>query len=148
MSLRDKMPLLARHEGEWIGTYIYIDAEGRVLDRHASHLICRFPEEDPNSYHQTNRYTWDDGRTEEYQFPATYRDGKIWFDTERIKGYAWEVDDKTIVLTWYYRHEPEKYLYEMIQLSPDGQHRARTWHWFDEKGELYKRTIIKERRKS
>lgn len=146
MSLRDEMPLLARHEGEWVGTYIYIDAEGKILDRHSSHLTCRFPDADLNAYHQTNRYTWDDGRTEEHQFPATYRDGKIWFDTERIRGYAWEVDDKTLMLTWHYRREPEKYLYEMIQLSSDGHHRARTWHWFDENGEIYKRTIIKEER--
>ena len=36
-------------------------------------------------------------------------------------------------------------LYEMIQLSEDGNKRARTWHWF-ENGELVKRTLIKEER--
>jgi hypothetical protein len=33
----------------------------------------------------------------------------------------------------------------MIQLSDDGQHRARTWHWFKD-GVLMKRTIITERK--
>ncbi|MCS6805843.1 MAG: DUF3598 family protein [Acidobacteriota bacterium] len=143
MSLREAMPLLARHEGEWKGTYIYVDAEAKIIDQHASHLTCRFPEDNPDGYHQTNHYTWPDGREEIHQFPATYRDGKIWFDTERIKGYAWEADENTILLTWVYKTDPENYLYEMIQLSPDGNHRARTWHWFKD-GELVKRTLIKE----
>ena len=147
MSIRDEMPLLARHEGEWKGTYIHIDAEGHILDQHASHLSCEFPQDGPYPYFQTNRYTWADGRSEEIKFPATYHDGKLWFDTERIKGYAWEVDDKTILLTWVYTTEPENYLYEMIQLSPCGNHRARTWHWFKD-GQLFKRTLIKEERDS
>ncbi|RMG55503.1 MAG: DUF3598 family protein [Acidobacteria bacterium] len=146
MSIREQMPVLARHEGDWVGTYIYVDAEGRIIDKHASHLTCQFTEDDATPYYQINRYTWDDGRKEEHHFPATVEDGKLLFDTERIKGYAWEVDDKTIVLTWSYKNEPNKYLYEMIQISPCGNHRARTWHWFDENGELYKRTLIKEER--
>ena len=64
---------------------------------------------------------------------------------ERIKGHAWEVDDQTVLLTWHYKDDPGNYLYEMIQLSPCGNHRARTWHWF-EHGEIVKRTIIKETR--
>jgi hypothetical protein len=145
MSLREAMPLLARHEGEWKGTYTHVDAQGNIIDQHASYLTCRFSPDFPDGYHQTNHYTWADGREEIIQFPATYHDGKIWFDTERIKGYAWEVDDKTILLTWVYNTDPDNYLYEMIQLSPDGNHRARTWHWFNN-GELFKRTLIKEER--
>ena len=146
MSIREKMPLLARHEGEWLGEYIYVDNEGNVIDRHQSHLTCRFPTEGAYDYWQTNRYTWVDGRTEEIQFPANYHDGRIWFDNARLEGSAWEIDDMTIVLTWHYRDQPNDPLYEMIQLSADGQHRARTWHWFTD-GQIVKRTIIKETRK-
>jgi hypothetical protein len=145
MSIRTEMPLLARHEGDWVGEYIYLDNAGKVLDRHASHLTCSFPAEGEFPYWQVNHYTWADGRKEEIQFPATYKDGKIWFDNARINGFAWEVDDKTIILTWHYKTDPENYLYEMIQLSADGNHRARTWHWFNN-GEIVKRTIIKETR--
>lgn len=145
MSIREEMPVLARHDGDWVGTYLYLDPDGNVIDKHASHLSCMLPTDDSNSYYQINRYTWPDGRREEHKFPATYHDRKIWFDTERIEGHAWEVDDQTIVLTWVYRNDPATYLYEMIQISPCGNHRARTWHWFKE-GELIKRTLIKEQR--
>lgn len=145
MSIREEMPLLARHAGEWQGEYIYLDNAGNVLDRHDSHLTSTFPTDGSSDYHQTNRYTWADGRTEEIQFPGTYRDCRVYFDTARLKGHTWEVDDKTIILTWVYKNEPENYLYEMIQLSPCGNHRARTWHWF-KNGEIFKRTIIKEQR--
>lgn len=145
MGIREEMPLLRRHEGEWKGTYIHVDASGNVLDRHESHLTCRIPPDAPADYHQINRYLWADGRREEHHFPAAFKDGKIWFDTERMQGHAWEIDENTMVLTWRYKADPETYLYEMIQLSSDGNHRARTWHWF-QNGELIKRTLIKETR--
>jgi hypothetical protein len=146
MSLRDEMPLLARHEGEWVGTYLHVDADGNVLDKHASHLSCKVMDQGPYPYYQINRYTWEDGRREEHHFPATYAEGRIWFDTERIKGFAWEVDEHTIVLTWVYKHDPDVYLYEMIQLSANGNYRARTWHWFNKHGQIIKRTLIREER--
>jgi hypothetical protein len=33
----------------------------------------------------------------------------------------------------------------MINISPDNNHRARTWHWF-QNDQIVKRTIIKEER--
>lgn len=143
MGIKDEMPLLARHEGEWKGTYTVVDREGKITDSHASHLTCSFPTEGEFPYHQTNRYTWDDGKTEEIQFPATYKDGKLWFDTERINGFCWETDENTIVLHWTYVADPTVELYELIYLSPDGQNRTRTWHWL-KAGRLFQRTLINE----
>lgn len=148
MGIRDEMPLLTRHEGEWRGAYVHVDEDGAVVDRHASHLECRFP--DGGGYHQVNRYTWPDGRRERIDFPARFEADptpRIVFDTERILGHAWEVDERTIVLTWHYRADPGNHLYEMIQLSDDSTHRARTWHWFDG-GRLVRRTLISEERVS
>jgi hypothetical protein len=137
------MPVLARHAGDWIGTYTVIDLNGKILDRHNSHLTCQFPTDDPTAYYQINRYTWSDGRTEEHYFPAICRDRKLWFDLERIQGCAWEADDATLILRFTYPHLPDAYLYEMIQISPDNQHRSRTWHWF-KNHQLYQRTLIQE----
>lgn len=145
MSIREDMPLLARHEGEWHGTYTFIDNDGKVIDHHDSIVTCSFPTDGKFPYFQTNRYKWDDGREQTIEFPASYADGKIHFDTERIKGYAWEVDDRTIVLTWTYVANPQEYLYEMIQLDDGGTNRARTWHWFRD-GVCYQRTLINERK--
>ncbi|AFZ22936.1 protein of unknown function (DUF3598) [Cylindrospermum stagnale PCC 7417] len=144
-NIRQEMPVLARHEGDWVGTYTLIDPTGKIIDSHQSHLSCQFPENAPHSYYQINRYTWDDGKQEEHQFPATYRDKKIWFDTERILGKAWEVDDSTVILWFAYKNFPEMYLYEMIQISPDNNYRARTWQWF-KNHQVYQRTLIQEER--
>ena len=145
-NIREAMPVLARHEGEWQGSYTLIDTNGKILDHHQSHLSCQFPSDKPDSYYQVNRYTWPDGKEQEFQFPGIYKDKKVWFDTERLNGYAWEVDDSTIILWITYKGIPEEmYIYEMIQISPCNNHRARTWHWF-KNNQLYQRTLIQESR--
>jgi hypothetical protein len=143
--LREEMPILVRHEGDWIGTYTVVDLQGNILDRHESHLTCEFPMEGAFPYYQTNRYTWSDGKKEEYKFPGMYRDKALWFDTERVDGKAWEVDDATIMLRFSYKGVPSMSLYEMIQISPCNNYRARTWHWF-ENNKLDRRTLIQEER--
>ena len=144
--IREGFPALVAHEGEWAGEYIHVDPKNEVLDRHESRLQCRFPDEASEyDYYQVNTYTWPDGRSEEIHFPAKYADGRIWWDTERIEGSAWQIDDKTVMLHWTRKDQPGTYLYEMIQLSDDRTQRGRTWHWF-ENDELVKRTCIKERR--
>ena len=97
--IREGMPLLARHEGVWDGWYRYFDRDGNRMDEHRSRLICRFPDDGPYPYHQTNNYRWEDGRTEVRDFPAAYRDGRVWFDNE------------------------------LIQLSDCGRFRQRVWQW-------------------
>jgi hypothetical protein len=148
MGIKDDMPLLARHEGVWEGTYRYYDAAGKLVDEHRSRLLCRFPESGPYPYHQTNIYTWTDGRTEVRDFPAEYRDGRIWWDNELIQGWAAELDlddkGRSVVLYWQRTGDPDLYLYEMIQMSDDGKKRCRTWHWI-RNGELETRTAIEER---
>ncbi|MBD2663224.1 hypothetical protein B6N60_03082 [Richelia sinica FACHB-800] len=144
-NIRLEMPVLARHAGEWVGTYTLVDITGKIIDQHQSHLSCQFPENSPYHYYQINRYTWENGKTEEHQFPATYQDQKIWFDTERIQGKAWEIDEATVILWFAYKQVPDMYLYEMIQISPDNNHRARTWHWF-KNHQIYQRTLIQEKR--
>ncbi|GAA0928103.1 DUF3598 family protein [Nonomuraea longicatena] len=145
MGLREDMPLLARHEGRWTGTYTHLDPQGTLLDRHSSHLTCTIVDE--RTYHQVNRYTWDDGRTEEIAFPGTYLGGgRCGFDTERITGEFWELDASTIYLTWLYKAAAaDLRLFELIVLSDDGEHRSRVWQWI-QSGVCVKRTIIDERR--
>jgi hypothetical protein len=147
-NIREAMPILARHEGVWEGTYTYFNAANEKVDEHASRLFCRFPDEGPFPYHQTNHYTWGDGRTEVREFPAEYRNGRIWWDNELIKGWAAEVGldeyNRTVMLYWQRQGDPQLYLYEMIQLSDDGLNRCRTWHWI-RSGVLETRTAIQEK---
>lgn len=149
MGIREDMPLLARHEGVWEGIYTYYNAAGAQIDAHRSRLFCRFLADDhPTPYHQTNYYEWDDGRREVRDFPAEYRDRRVWWDNALIQGSAWEVgqDDhaRSVMLYWQRTGDPMLYLYEMIQLADDGQTRCRTWHWI-RNGQLETRTAIQER---
>ncbi|GII86103.1 hypothetical protein Ssi03_40930 [Sphaerisporangium siamense] len=138
------MPIIGAHLGEWRGEYVHVDAEGNIVDRHASHLYCRVPEDGSYDILQTNTYTWADGREESFDFGGRLdADGVCHFDTARIRGEMSQVDEQTIVLTWSYKDDPDNYLYELIQLSRDGRHKCRTWHWMDG-DRLVKRTIISE----
>ncbi len=147
MGIREDMPLLARHEGVWDGVYSYYNAAGEKIDEHASRLFCRFPDDGPYRYHQTNHYTWPDGRKEIREFPADYHDKRVWWDNELIKGWAAEVGldeySRTVMLYWQRQGDPSLYLYEMIQISDDGKSRCRTWHWIRD-GKLETRTAIQE----
>ncbi|MBH8564749.1 DUF3598 family protein [Nostoc sp. CENA67] len=144
-NIREEMPILARHEGDWVGTYTLIDTQGKILDKYESHLTCQFPENAPYPYYQINRYSWADGKKEEYEFPGIYSEKNLLFDTNRIKGRAWEADDSTVILHFTYKEQPEMSLYEMILLSPCNNYRARTWHWF-KNHQLFQRTLIQEER--
>lgn len=144
MSLKEKMPLLSRHEGVWEGYYRYYNAAGEKIDEHRSRLLCRFPSDDV--YHQTNHYFWADGKKEVRDFPTVVRDNKIIFSGV-IDGWAAEVplDDynRTVMLYWTRTNEEGLELYEMIQLSDCGKYRSRVWQWFRD-GKLLQRTLIDE----
>lgn len=149
--IKTAMPLLARNEGVWEGWYRYFDHDGNKVDEHRSRLVCRFPGNGPVPYHQTNHYTWADGKKEVRDFPAQYRDGRVWFDNELIDGWAAEVPldahRRTIMLYWVRKGEPETYLYEMIQLSDCGRYRQRVWQWIKD-GQCVLRTLIDEQKVS
>lgn len=135
-----QFPVFARHIGVWEGTYTLIDRKtGEVLDRHKSQLTCSI---DGDNWQQKNVYTWDDGRSESKQFAGTFEDGRLVFDTPRLKGEAIEADDVSIVLRWIYTHEPDNRYSEIITLVDD-RHRSRTWQHF-ENGKFAKLTIIDE----
>ena len=146
MSLRERMPLLARHEGVWDGYYRYFDDTGNKVDEHKARILCRMSGTD--DYHQTNYYFWADGRKDTRDFPAIVKEDRLVFYTE-ISGWAAEVpldeNNRTIMLHWTRNNEPDLYLYEMIQISDCGQYRARVWQWFRQ-GRLFMRTLVDEQR--
>ena len=137
------MPVMARHEGNWIGNYVHVDTSGEILDQHKSEISCNFPESGSYPYFQTNTYTWKNGKVEKIDFPGIYKDNRVWFDNERIKGSVWEIDRRSLILTWTRKDIPTSYLYEMIHLSDDNNFRTRTWHWFKE-DKCFQKTLIHE----
>ena len=140
-----ELPLLARHAGTWEGTYRHIAPDFSLIDSHHFRILVEFPEEGSCHYRQSSHYWWEDGRTQDIIFEALCSDGKLRWDNNRIHGELWAVDDMTLYLSFGFADDPEVTIYEMIQLSPCGQHRARTWHWL-RAGELFQITLVEESR--
>jgi hypothetical protein len=157
--LRTLMPELCRHEGVWEGEYLYITPDAKIVDRHGSRLLCRTRDlEGQYPYDQTNISLWDDGREMVMHYPATFKDGRIWFDDKIIKGSFAEINDDdrglSIFGSWIWTDlsmvpfpTTDMVMFELIQSSKDGQHRSRTWHWIDD-GKIVLRTLISERKVS
>jgi hypothetical protein len=137
------MPNMLRHEGEWEGVYRHIDCDGALLDQHQMWTWCEFPDDGPFAYVQHNRLTWDDGRTATYEFGGIYREGRLYWDTDRFSGYGWEAEEGTLMLKLDRLDVPGAYYIEMINIAPDNQTRARTWQWF-KGGRPWKRTLCDE----
>jgi hypothetical protein len=134
---------MLRHEGEWDGIYRHIDTDGSLLDEHRTWTRCEFPTNGPHAYIQHNRLTWADGRILERTLCATFRDGMLHWDTDRLQGHGWETREGTVMLRLDYKQEPGLWFIEMISLSDDGRSRARTWQWFKD-GNPLKRTLCDE----
>lgn len=139
------MPAMLRHAGAWEGTYTHLDLAGTVLDRHRTRVECHFPLDGPWAYIQRNTFTWDDGRTASAELVGVFEDGALRWDLPTFHGKAWETDSGLLLLELHRRDEPGAFYWEMICLGPDGASRVRTWHWFDQAGRPYKRTLCDER---
>ena len=142
------MPTMRHHAGVWEGTYRHVDADGQVLDSHASRVACEFPDEGPFAYIQRNRFTWEDGRTHEAVLEGTFRGGRLWWDAPTFHGYAWE-HEGVVFLELERKDEPGATMREAILMGArPGERedvRSRTWHWFRD-GKLFRRTLVEERR--
>lgn len=145
--LAREMPALFAHEGIWDGTYRHVDVDGTLIDQHRMRTRCEFPASGEYAYVQHNHLIWPDGREQRLSFGGVFRDGKLWWDTDRFHGAGWETLDHVLMLTLHRKDEPGVRFTEMIQISDDGESRARTWQWFRD-GTPFKRTLCDERRVS
>ena len=141
------MPLLARHEGTWEGTYRVITPRLELLQQYQFRINVMFPDDGQGgiTYRQESFYTWPDGKEEALIFEAQYTgDGLVTWEG-RIGGRMWELDDRTIYLTFAFDDQPGVDVCEMIQLAANNNDRARTWHWFRD-GKLFQLTLVDEHR--
>jgi hypothetical protein len=51
--------------------------------------------------------------------------------------------DRSNMIYWERKGEPDLYPYEMIQVTDDGRSRCRTWQWI-KNGKIHMRTLIDE----
>jgi hypothetical protein len=147
--LKKKFPVLASTEGVWAGTFRRLDANSKIVEEFKSKITKRYLSDDqwPKIYHQTNEYEYADGRKQKIETFGEYRDGKVHFESARVKG--WQMDDpsdpfgRTIFLHMVYTANPDQYVYEMINVSDDGKYRTRVTQ-FLKAGRTVQRTLIDE----
>ena len=144
VDMATRFPVLARASGRWTGLYIHLDPDGVEIDRHAVDTLSDFPDDGLADFRLCVHNRWADGRETRMELLADCRENRLeWRD--RLVGWMAELDDRTIYLNFTYADDPGLRVCEMIQVSPDGQHRARTWHWFRNEV-LAKITITRETR--
>ncbi len=147
--VRERLPVVARNEGVWDGMFRRVDANSRITAEFSSRIIKRLLPDDfwPEIYHQTNIYDLPDGKRQVIDTKGEYRDGKIHFASERVTG--WQLDDpadpfnRTVFLYMVYNSAPDQYVYEMVNISDDGQFRTRMTQ-FLKAGRTVSRTLIDE----
>ena len=144
--MTETLILLSRHRGIWEGRYTHLDATTlTVVERQLFRIRVEvFPDGDP-AYRQTSHYWWPEGREEELVYEGAMRDGALLIDTGRMWGAARAIAADTLYLEFGYSATPALRIAEMIQLSADGAHRARTWHWL-RSGALERITLVREQR--
>jgi len=144
-TVRDGMPLLALNEGVWEGTYRFVTPTGELVDRYDFRIRVVLSDDNARAYRQETHYSWPDGRTEDRVFEAQYDDRALTWDDGRIAGRMWEIDDRTLYLTFGFASQPELRCFEMLQMGRDGKKRGRSWLWYKDE-ELYQVVLISERR--
>jgi len=142
-SLIEAMPSLILHRGVWEGRYRHLGRDGELIDEHVMTTRCEFPEAGLYAYVQHNHLRWDDGRELKQSFGGVYRDGLIWWETDRFAGYGWQTREDVVMLRLDYKDDPGLHFIEMISIATDGETRARTWQWF-RNGTPFKRTLCDE----
>ena len=142
-----EMPLLARHAGVWVGTYRFVTPQLELLDQYDFRIRVSFPDDDNGgtTYRQESHYIWPDGREYELTFEAQYSGNGLVEFAGRLAGHMRELDDRTLYLSFSFDDQPGVDVCEMIQLAPNNNDRARTWHWFRD-SKLFQLTLVDERR--
>lgn len=148
-ALREALPVMARHEGVWRGTFRRYDADGVLMESFPTEITTRLRDDaDGMVFHQTNRYFKDDDQIETIESFGFFDGERVRFDNPAVAG--WAIDDPTdeadrsVLLHLAFKTGSGVYAYETVQISDDGQHRHRATQYYGPDGRLIRRTLIDE----
>ncbi len=143
--IAEVMPAMLLHAGVWVGEYQYVNLQGVVTRSCRSRVQCVFPDNGPFDYVQKNRFEWASGEVTDSEFGGVVAGDRLVWDTDAFSGFAWTTQENVVMLRLDRKDQPNTSFTEIIVMAPDGNHRARTWHWFTD-GQLVQRTLCNERR--
>lgn len=142
----DTLALLAEHAGIWEGEYTHIDPADRAVQQR---LRFRIRVECPAGgvdYRQTSHYWFEDGTEQELVYEGRMQGSRLVLVDGRLNGAIWRIEERTLYMRFAFTGTTDE-VCEMIQLSRDGAHRARTWHWFRDEVP-WRITLVREQRVS
>jgi hypothetical protein len=149
MRLAEYLPVIVRHAGVWEGTFARIDADNNVQAKFRSQIVFRLLDDAhwPDIYLQTNTYWLPGGSVQSFDTPGSFRDGRLWFESDRVRG--WSADDPldtegaNALLFMEVLYDPGTHIYEMAQISRDNTRRSRAVQ-FVRDAVTIQRTLIDE----
>lgn len=146
--MNNTFALMSRHRGVWEGLYTHLDARSHaIVEQQIFRIRVELFAGDHQTYRQTSHYWWPDGREQELQYEGSMHGDALQIDTGRMWGHCRAISVDTLYMEFGYTATPDQRVAEMIQLSEDGVHRARTWHWL-RGGALERITLVRESRRS
>jgi hypothetical protein len=146
--MHDTFGLMTRHRGIWEGLYTHLDANThRIVEQQMFRIRAEYFTHHHPSYRQTSHYWWPDGREQELMYEGSMHGDALQIDNGRIWGHCRAISVDTLYMEFGYTATPDLRIAEMLQLSDDGKHRARTWHWL-RSGVLERITLVREQHRS
>jgi hypothetical protein len=141
-------PAISRQEGVWIGRFRRYDAEGNLMADLSSEITVKLDfSNEKTPFHQTNKYTFADGKTQIIESEGRIEGNKLFFSNAQIEGWATDLisDDnkRTSIFFFKYKDGSNIYVYEIVTLSDDGKIRSRATQYL-KNGKIIRRTLIDE----
>jgi hypothetical protein len=141
-------PVISKQIGTWKGRFRRYDADGKLTADFVSEITVKLDLKNKEKpYQQTNKYTYEDGRTQTIESSGRIEGDKLIFENAQIEGWAndpsADTNKNTTLMYMKYKDGTGLYVYEIITVSDDGKQRSRATQYMKD-GKTIRRTLIDE----
>jgi hypothetical protein len=139
------IPVVARHQGTWEGTYRSLTPQLQLIDAWTFRIVVSLGQSAADAYRQHTTYRWPNGKTSETSFTAALVDGHLTWADARIKGTMHLLGPEAMLAEMQFTADPDGVIMEMARIAADGAARSRVG-MVSRRGVLEKIQIADERR--
>lgn len=151
--LMRRMPISGSMEGTWLGEFIRLDAEGKILEKFPTKIVASYlPDGHEYDFHQLNIYR--PGAPDERTIESfgKWDIDRLHFFNDRLEGWSkdLDIDDSglTSAFTMKFRDGSGVIVSEIISRSPNDPNKRMRATQYIKDGEVFRRTMIREVRLS